>query len=179
MMIDLKPEHERILERAVKAGMSRDEVLDRAFVVIEDQLETEDWMLVEREAIAAHVAEGRAQDQARRTWLSHAELGTERSQRRGSIEASRALRIQLFFWLRFAGEQLDRAHRDARARLFGTRRGSASCGRSSMNRMVPRLSIGSTLYLPASTYQSAIISISLSRLSAATFRVSAKSSATW
>ena len=43
----------------------------------------------------------------------------------------------------------------------------------------PLPSIGITSYLPASTYQVPIIAISRSRLSAATFVVSAKSSATW
>ena len=50
-----------------------------------------------------------------------------------------------------------------------------SCGRSSAKRIVPRLSSGKTLYLPASAYQSAIISISLSRLASARLLVSAGS----
>jgi hypothetical protein len=42
-------------------------------------------------------------------------------------------------------------------------RGSEAIGLGSMMRVDPRESMGNTLYLPASTYQSEIISISLSR----------------
>jgi predicted transcriptional regulator len=61
MIIELKPEQQQILERAVKAGMSPDVALDQAFAVIEEQLDHEDWMLENREAISAQIEEGLSQ----------------------------------------------------------------------------------------------------------------------
>jgi predicted transcriptional regulator len=58
MIIELKPEHQKLLDRAAKAGMSPEEVLDQAFAVIEEQLDSLDWMVENREAIAAHIEEG-------------------------------------------------------------------------------------------------------------------------
>lgn len=58
MVIELKPEQQEILDRASKAGLSPDEVLDRAFEVIREQLDREDWMIENRDAIAAHIEEG-------------------------------------------------------------------------------------------------------------------------
>ncbi len=61
MMIELKPEQQKVLDRAARSGMSSDELLDQAFAVINEQHSNGDWMLAEREAVAAHVAEGFAQ----------------------------------------------------------------------------------------------------------------------
>ena len=61
MMIELKPEQQNVLDRAARSGMSPDEVLDQAFAVIQEQQKNGEWMLAEREAVAAHVAEGFAQ----------------------------------------------------------------------------------------------------------------------
>jgi predicted transcriptional regulator len=61
MMIELKPEQQKVLDRAARSGMSPDELLDQAFAVIHEQHRNGDWMLAEREAVAAHVAEGFAQ----------------------------------------------------------------------------------------------------------------------
>ena len=61
MILELKPEQKRILDRAAQSGMSPDEVLDQAFAVIQEQYRNEDWMLGSKEAIAAHIAEGFAQ----------------------------------------------------------------------------------------------------------------------
>jgi predicted transcriptional regulator len=61
MMLELKPEQQKVLDRAAKSGMSPDELLDKAFAVIDEQHSNGDWMLEEREAVAAHVAEGFAQ----------------------------------------------------------------------------------------------------------------------
>ena len=63
MMIELRPEQQRILERAVKAGMSPEEVLNQAFAVIEDQLQTEEWLLANRQAISDQIDEGFAQSE--------------------------------------------------------------------------------------------------------------------
>lgn len=61
MIVELKPEQQRILAQAVQSGMSPDEVLDQAFAVIREQQGGGDWMLAERDDIAAHIAEGFAQ----------------------------------------------------------------------------------------------------------------------
>jgi predicted transcriptional regulator len=63
MMIELRPEQQRILERAVKAGMSPEEVLNQAFAVIEDQLQNEEWLLANRQAISDQIDEGFAQSE--------------------------------------------------------------------------------------------------------------------
>jgi predicted transcriptional regulator len=61
MLIELKPEQQRILERAVASGMTRDEVIEHAFALIDEQHQSLDWLLEDREAIAAHIAQGVAQ----------------------------------------------------------------------------------------------------------------------
>jgi predicted transcriptional regulator len=61
MIIELKPEQEQILELATRSGMSREQVLDQAFAVIREQHEMDEWMLANREEIAAHIEEGFAQ----------------------------------------------------------------------------------------------------------------------
>jgi antitoxin ParD1/3/4 len=61
--IDLKPEQQRVIDLAVGSGAYRNaaEVLDQAFEIIREQLDLEDWMLEEREAVAAHIRKGFAQ----------------------------------------------------------------------------------------------------------------------
>ena len=63
MAIDLKPEQQRVIDLAVGSGayQSPDEVIDQAFEIIREQLGLEDWMLEQREAVAAHIAKGFAQ----------------------------------------------------------------------------------------------------------------------
>src|ERR1035437_1002963 len=63
MTIDLKPEQQRVIDLAVRSGAYRNpgEVLDQAFEIIRGQLDREDWMFEQREAIAAHVEKGFAQ----------------------------------------------------------------------------------------------------------------------
>jgi antitoxin ParD1/3/4 len=63
MSIDLKPEQQRLIELAVRSGAYRNpgEVLDQAFEIIREQLDFEDWMFEQREAIAAHIETGFAQ----------------------------------------------------------------------------------------------------------------------
>ncbi len=63
MTIDLKPEQQRVIDLAVQSGAYQDpgEVLDQALEIIREQLDLEDWMLGQREAVAAHVAQGFAQ----------------------------------------------------------------------------------------------------------------------
>ncbi|MGB7548505.1 MAG: hypothetical protein WBM14_12205 [Terracidiphilus sp.] len=61
MILELKPEQQKVLDRAARSGMSPEDVLDQAFSVIREQYRNEDWMLAEREAVAEQVAEGFAQ----------------------------------------------------------------------------------------------------------------------
>ncbi len=63
MTIDLKPEQQRVIDLAVQSGayMNAGEVLDQAFEIIREQLNLEDWMLGQREEVAAHIAVGFAQ----------------------------------------------------------------------------------------------------------------------
>jgi antitoxin ParD1/3/4 len=60
MTIDLKPEQQRVIDLAVQSGayQNRGEVLDQAFEIIREQLDLEDWMFEQREALAAHIEEG-------------------------------------------------------------------------------------------------------------------------
>ena len=57
MTIDLKPEQQRVIDLAVRSGAYRNpgEVLDQALEIIREQLDLEDWMFEQREAIAAHI----------------------------------------------------------------------------------------------------------------------------
>jgi Arc/MetJ-type ribon-helix-helix transcriptional regulator len=61
--IDLNPEQQRVIDLAVRSGayQSPGEVLDQAFEIIREQLDLEDWMFGQREAIAAHIETGFAQ----------------------------------------------------------------------------------------------------------------------
>ena len=63
MTIDLKPEQQRAIDLAVRSGAYRNpgEVLDQAFAIIREQLDLEDWMIEQREPIAAHIEKGFAQ----------------------------------------------------------------------------------------------------------------------
>jgi Arc/MetJ-type ribon-helix-helix transcriptional regulator len=61
--IELKPEHQRMVDLAIRSGVYRnsDEVLDQAFEIIREQLQSEDWMVEQRESVAAHIEVGFAQ----------------------------------------------------------------------------------------------------------------------
>ena len=63
MTINLKPEQQRVIDLAVQSGAYRDpsEVLDQALAIIREQLDLEDWMVEQREAVAAHIELGFAQ----------------------------------------------------------------------------------------------------------------------
>jgi predicted transcriptional regulator len=58
MILELKPEQQRVLDRAAQSGMSPEEVLDQAFAVIREQYRNEDWLLADKEAVAAQIEEG-------------------------------------------------------------------------------------------------------------------------
>jgi antitoxin ParD1/3/4 len=63
MTISLKPKQQRVIDLAVRSGAYQNagEVLDQAFEIIPEQLDLEDWMLGQREEVAAHIAVGFAQ----------------------------------------------------------------------------------------------------------------------
>jgi predicted transcriptional regulator len=61
MMLELKPEQQKVLDRAARSGMSPEEVLDQAFAVIREQFGNEDWLLADKDAVAAQIEEGFAQ----------------------------------------------------------------------------------------------------------------------
>ena len=60
MVIDLKPEQQRVIDLAVGSGAYQNpgEVIDQAFEIIREQLDLEDWMLERRETIAAYIETG-------------------------------------------------------------------------------------------------------------------------
>jgi predicted transcriptional regulator len=58
MILEVKPEQQKVLDRAARSGMSPDEVLDQAFAVIHEQFQSGDWMMADREAIMAQIEEG-------------------------------------------------------------------------------------------------------------------------
>jgi Arc/MetJ-type ribon-helix-helix transcriptional regulator len=61
--IELKPEQQRVIDLAVKSGAYQNpgEVLDQALEIIREQLQLEDWMVEQRDAVAAHIETGFAQ----------------------------------------------------------------------------------------------------------------------
>ncbi len=63
MILELKPEQQRVMERALKSGMNAEEVLDQAFAVLMEQQRDADWMVAERDSIVAQIEEGYAQSE--------------------------------------------------------------------------------------------------------------------
>ena len=63
MTIELKPEHQQMIDLAIRSGIYHDssEVLDQAFEIIRAQLHSEGWLAEQRAAVAAHIATGFAQ----------------------------------------------------------------------------------------------------------------------
>jgi tRNA/tmRNA/rRNA uracil-C5-methylase (TrmA/RlmC/RlmD family) len=58
MILELKPAQQKVLDHAARLGMSTEEVIDQAFAVIQEQYRNEDWMLADKEAIAAQIEVG-------------------------------------------------------------------------------------------------------------------------
>ena len=82
MTIDLRPEQQRVIEMAVRSGAYENagEVLDQALEIIREQLQLEDWMIEQREAVAAHIEKGFAQ--AERGELIDGDVAIETLRRR-------------------------------------------------------------------------------------------------
>jgi predicted transcriptional regulator len=64
MILELKPEHQRILEQEILSGRTQEEILDRAFAIMQVQHDVDEWMLTNREELAAQIDEGVAQAKA-------------------------------------------------------------------------------------------------------------------
>ena len=60
MTIDIKPEQQRVIDLAIRSGAYENpsEVLDQAFEIFREQLDLEDWMMDQRESVAAHIEKG-------------------------------------------------------------------------------------------------------------------------
>ena len=82
MVIDLKPEQQRVIDLAMESGAYQNpsEVLDQAFEIIREQLDLEDWMFERRETIAAQVEKGFVQ--AERGELTDGNVALEMLRRR-------------------------------------------------------------------------------------------------
>lgn len=63
MTIELKPEQQQTIDMAIRSGAYHDPagVLDHAFEIIREQLHREDWLMGQRDAVAAKIATGFAQ----------------------------------------------------------------------------------------------------------------------
>jgi len=61
MILELKPEQKKVLDRAARSGMSPEEVLDQAFAVIHEQYRNDDWLMANKKSFAAQIDEGFAQ----------------------------------------------------------------------------------------------------------------------
>jgi Arc/MetJ-type ribon-helix-helix transcriptional regulator len=63
MTIELKPEHQQVIDLAIRSGVFRDtgEVLDQALEIIRAQLHSEAWLKEHRDGVAAQIATGFAQ----------------------------------------------------------------------------------------------------------------------
>jgi Arc/MetJ-type ribon-helix-helix transcriptional regulator len=63
MTIELKPEQQQIMDLAIQSGAFHDpsEVLEQAFELIREQIDSSDWLIEERDAVAAQIAKGFAQ----------------------------------------------------------------------------------------------------------------------
>ena len=61
MILELKPEQKKVLDRAARSGMSPEEVLDQAFAVIHEQYRNDDWLRANKKSFAAQIDEGFAQ----------------------------------------------------------------------------------------------------------------------
>jgi hypothetical protein len=88
MLIDLKPEQQRVIDLAVRSGAYQNpgEVLDQAFEIICAQLDLENWMFHQREAVAAHIETGFVQTERRELTDGDAAVEALRQRRAGRLK---------------------------------------------------------------------------------------------
>lgn len=89
MTIDLKPEQQRVIDLAIQSGAYRNpaEVLEQAFEIICEQLHFQEWIIEQREAVAAQIATGFAQ--AERGELTDGDAAVELLRQRRRNKAQR------------------------------------------------------------------------------------------
>lgn len=58
MILELKPEHQEILEKVIRSGKTQEEALDRAFEILRAQSEMDDWMIENHEEISEKLQRG-------------------------------------------------------------------------------------------------------------------------
>jgi Arc/MetJ-type ribon-helix-helix transcriptional regulator len=88
MAIELKPEHQKVIDSAIRSGAYHDpdEVLDQAFEIIRVQLSSEDWLTEQREAVAAKIALGFAQAERGEVMDGDAAVEMLRQRRRDQVK---------------------------------------------------------------------------------------------
>ncbi|HEV2687506.1 MAG TPA: hypothetical protein VGV35_03100 [Bryobacteraceae bacterium] len=88
MTIDLKPEQQRVIDLAVGSGAYQNpvEVLDQAFEIIREQLDLEDWMIGQRETVAAHIEKGSLQAERGESIHGDAAIEMLRNRRAGRLK---------------------------------------------------------------------------------------------
>jgi antitoxin ParD1/3/4 len=86
--IDLKPEQQRVIDLAVRSGAYQNagEVLDQAIEIIREQLDLENWMLEQREAVAAHIEKGFAEAERGELMDGDAAVELLRQRRAGQLK---------------------------------------------------------------------------------------------
>jgi Arc/MetJ-type ribon-helix-helix transcriptional regulator len=86
--IELRPEQQRVIDLAVRSGAYRNpgEVLDQAFEIIREQLQLEDWMVEQREVVAAHIETGFAQAERGELMDGDAAVEMLRQRRAGQLK---------------------------------------------------------------------------------------------
>jgi hemoglobin-like flavoprotein len=63
VIIELKPEHQQILNRAIQSGLSQEEALDQAFTLLAGQFQNEEWLVANAEEIRAQIERGFTQSE--------------------------------------------------------------------------------------------------------------------
>ena len=61
MILELKPERQKLLDRAAQSDMSPAEVFGQAFAVIHGQYQNQDWLLADKPIFAAQIEDDFAQ----------------------------------------------------------------------------------------------------------------------
>jgi pimeloyl-CoA synthetase len=80
MIVELKPEQQKVLETAIQRGGIQEEILDRAFEIIRAEQEVDDWMLANRDEIAVKLE--RAFEQSERGEVMDGEEAVQMLQER-------------------------------------------------------------------------------------------------
>ena len=77
-----------MIDLAVRSGAYRNpgEVLDQAFEIIREQLQLEDWMVEQREVVAAHIETGFAQAELGELMDGDAAVEMLRQRRAGQLK---------------------------------------------------------------------------------------------